>query len=377
MQSPIDHTYHGSPSNDSRYHPNGLSGPNGPNGLIAPNGPNGPNGTRPNDHYHSGPASVAPDRPGIDNGGVWIENGRQYGTRKPFQYMGPVDDEELDRLDIFHKFFSITREYMGIGQLHAGSLPPDRPIRVLDLGCGTGIWCIDMAKAYPNAHVIGWDLNDTQPQPHTNIGNLRFDHLDFTEPKGRLEPNSMDLIHMRLLGGSVVDWPTLYQNIFTSLQPGTGLFEHVEIDFQPKCLDKSLPDDAKLHTWVRDLYAAHDRAGKPMMPHPDPRCLLNQAGFVDIQHQTFDLPFHPWRGSDPLRNIGRWFNLGMQHALEGMTMAPLTRVLDYSPEQVRQLNLEVKKEICTRSKHMSCTMHVWHARKPAASSPSDFSARAF
>ena len=141
----------------------------------------------------------------------------------------------------------------------------------------------------------------------------------------------------------------------SSLIPGTGLVEHVEIDFHPKCLDKSLPDDARLHTWVRDVYAAHDRAGQPMMP-PDPAILMRDSGFVDIQHRTFDLPFHPWRGSEPLKNIGRWFNLGMQHALEGMAMAPLTRMLDYSPEQVRQLNLEVKKEICTRSKHMSCTM---------------------
>lgn len=365
MQSPTELNYHGSPSNDSRFHPNGLGGPNGSHAA---------NGTQPNDHYYGGPASAASDRSRDDHGGNLFENGRYYGTYKPYKYMGPVDEEELDRLDIFHKFFTLTREHMGLGELHSGSLPKDRPIRVLDLGCGTGIWCIDMSNAYQNAQIIGWDLNKTQPEPL--VPNLVFQQRDISEPKWLLEPNSIDLIHMRLLGGSMEDWPALYQNVYTSLIPGTGLVEHVEIDYHPKCLDKSLPDDAKLHTWVRDLYAAHDRARQPMMP-PNPEHLLRQAGFVDIQHRTFDLPFHPWRGSEPLKNIGRWFNLGMQHGLEGMTMAPFTRMLDYTPEQARQLSVEVKKEICTRSKHMSCTMHVWHARKPDANSTSDFPARAY
>jgi ubiquinone/menaquinone biosynthesis C-methylase UbiE len=51
---------------------------------------------------------------------------------------------EMDRLDIFHKFFAVARR----DQLH--SIPftgtYDQGPRVLDLGTGTGIWAIDMAK---------------------------------------------------------------------------------------------------------------------------------------------------------------------------------------------------------------------------------------
>lgn len=37
---------------------------------------------------------------------------------------------------------------------------------------------------------------------------------DITDLTWDLDPNSMDLIHMRLLGGCVVDWRTIYQNAF-------------------------------------------------------------------------------------------------------------------------------------------------------------------
>lgn len=53
-----------------------------------------------------------------------------------------------------HKFFTVAREDHGEspGQkrsekgLHARPLLCNGPPRILDLGCGTGIWCNDMAE---------------------------------------------------------------------------------------------------------------------------------------------------------------------------------------------------------------------------------------
>lgn len=52
---------------------------------------------------------------------------------------------EKDRMDIYHKLFLVARR----DQLHSAPVPPDArwgPPRILDLGCGTGIWAIDMAE---------------------------------------------------------------------------------------------------------------------------------------------------------------------------------------------------------------------------------------
>lgn len=51
---------------------------------------------------------------------------------------------EKDRMDIYHKLFEVARR----GALHQAPITvnPYDPPRILDLGCGTGIWAIDMAE---------------------------------------------------------------------------------------------------------------------------------------------------------------------------------------------------------------------------------------
>lgn len=55
-----------------------------------------------------------------------------------------VAQEEKDRMDIYHKIMEVARR----GQLHTAPIyvNPHDPPRILDLGCGTGIWAIDMAE---------------------------------------------------------------------------------------------------------------------------------------------------------------------------------------------------------------------------------------
>ncbi len=48
----------------------------------------------------------------------------------------------MERLDVFHKIFTVARK----GAIHSAPFQdPERP-QTLDLGCGTGIWGIDMAE---------------------------------------------------------------------------------------------------------------------------------------------------------------------------------------------------------------------------------------
>ncbi len=50
--------------------------------------------------------------------------------------------EELNRLDMFHKFFLLARG----NQAFSCPLPRSNPARILDLGAGTGIWAIHVAE---------------------------------------------------------------------------------------------------------------------------------------------------------------------------------------------------------------------------------------
>ena len=63
------------------------------------------------------------------------------------------------------------------GKLHI--CPLDDPKEILDLGTGTGIWCIDMADTYPDCQVLGTDLSPVQPS--WAPPNCRFEVDDFEQ----------------------------------------------------------------------------------------------------------------------------------------------------------------------------------------------------
>ncbi|KAH8682167.1 methyltransferase LaeA [Xylariales sp. PMI_506] len=307
--------------------------------------------------YNGGPPpSQQPEPP------HYYENGRFYGSFRKGQYLFPVDEDELDRLDIFHKFFQVARQGGSFGGLHQHQLPTGTALRILDLGCGTGIWTIDMADKYPTSTIVGLDLNFTQPQSIPNT--IEFRQQDITEPDWHLEQNSFDLVHLRMLAGCIKDWSGLYRNIFRHLKPETGIVEHIEIDFRPESYNNSLPADSSLRFWANELYEAFERTGQSMIINPNPEVLLKQAGFVNIEHTELPIPYHAWPVNEREKEVGRWFNLGMNQGLVALSMAPLTRIKGYSKDQVLQLTERVRREICTRALISSCTMHIWTATKP-------------
>lgn len=72
----------------------------------------------------------------------YLENGRWYHGFRRGIYMYPCDEPEKDRMDIYHKLFAVARR----DQLHQAPMPQHWEPRILDVGCGTGIWAIDMAE---------------------------------------------------------------------------------------------------------------------------------------------------------------------------------------------------------------------------------------
>ena len=108
--------------------------------------------------------------------------GRRYHAYfGPDKNLHPTDEKEQDRLDIHHEIF------LGLldGELHTA--PLKRPHRVLDIGTGTGLWCVDFANTYPMAEIIGTDLSPIQPAWVPN--NCKFE-VDDAEQEFTFRPAS-------------------------------------------------------------------------------------------------------------------------------------------------------------------------------------------
>jgi trans-aconitate methyltransferase len=94
-------------------------------------------------------------------------------------------------------------------KLHLAPISPT-PHRVLDLGAGSGIWCVEMGDMYPSAEIVGVDLSANMP--NWVPPNVTFEVEDIEESWTFSQP--FDYIHSRYLANAIRDWPRLVRQCF-------------------------------------------------------------------------------------------------------------------------------------------------------------------
>ncbi|POS71550.1 methyltransferase LaeA [Diaporthe helianthi] len=287
--------------------------------------------------------------------GSYVENGREYQAWHRGQYLFPIDETELDRLDAMHKLFQVARNY----RLYSSHIILDNipNLKVLDLGCGTGMWALDMArKFFKNSLVRGVDLS-TQMQASSIFENNDFKAMDIEEPWAPFLGEDYHLIHARMLAGSIhfESWPRIYGEIFSHLIPGSGWVEQVEVDWYP-CNDGG-PVSHHLGLWAEELRSAMDQMKRPLRIDSNrSQQMLADAGFVDIKQEVIHLPVNGGSLVPFEKDVGRWFNLSLHKSFMGLSMAPLYRVKNWRPEDISRLETDVLEEIADRNNRAYCKL---------------------
>ncbi|KAJ5987604.1 Secondary metabolism regulator laeA [Penicillium sp. IBT 35674x] len=287
------------------------------------------------------------------------ENGRLYHGYHKGMYFLPCDESEQDRLDIFHKVLTVARASDGL--IYA---PHPNNSRILDLGCGTGLWCIEVANKYPDSFVVGTDLSPIQPTNRPKNCDFHAP-FDFEGPWAMGE-DSWDLIHLQMGSGSVQSWPSLYRRIFDHLRPGAW-FEQVEIDFEPRCDDRSM-DGLALRHWYNALKHASEERNRPIA-HSSREAIRNlqDAGFTEIDHQIVGLPLNPWHKDEHERKVARWYNLAMSESIEALSLATFSRTYQWPVDKIQRIATDVKSEAFNKDIHCYNVLNIYQARKPLAS----------
>ncbi|XPS73865.1 hypothetical protein M3J07_005988 [Ascochyta lentis] len=288
---------------------------------------------------------------------IWrhrYENGRRYHKFREGEYWGPNDEVQNDQLDIAHHMFLILLD----NKLHLA--PIQNPQRILDLGCGTGIWCMDMADEHPGAEIIGVDLSPIQPS--FTPPNCKFEIDDVTSPWTYPE-NHFDLINIRSLYGSIASWPALYTQAFHHLQPG-GYLHDVEMSIQFKSDDGTLPADHILSQWSDIFHEASTRFGKSFYEVWNLSTYAKNAGFVDVVETVYKVPVNGWPADPRLKEIGRWNLLHCTQGAEGWGLFLLTKVMGWSVDEAHVFIAKFRNGLKERRVHAYFEVVQFSARKP-------------
>ncbi|KEZ39585.1 hypothetical protein SAPIO_CDS9496 [Scedosporium apiospermum] len=264
---------------------------------------------------------------------------------------------ENDRLDLQHHSCLLTLN----NKLYLCAAGRDgKPFnRVLDAGCGTGIWAVDFADEHPETQVIGVDLSPIQPS--FVPPNVSFFVDDLEEPWAYNDP--FDFIYFRLMVGSITDWPRLLKQAYQNVRPG-GYVELMDATYPVDCDDETLTPENSVFEWNRLLCKAAASVGKPLDEAFRYKKHLIDAGFVNVTETRYKWPMNSWPKDPKYKELGSWTLENIMEGLQGISLALFTRVLGWTAEELEVFLVDVRKQFKNKSVHGYWHIVVVYGQKP-------------
>lgn len=274
----------------------------------------------------------------------------------------PNDEPEIQRLNEQHWILTQVKG----GSLHFAPLPPaaEKPSpRILDMGCGSGIWCVEMAEEYPSAMIIGMDISPIQPtQKPANVEWITQDMESSSSSSSEEEAaaawpfpeNYFDLIRLSLVHGCVQNWNTFMSKLVRHLAPG-GWIEHQEfslckqymLDAQNQRIPMSSnpADLLPFFRWNRLMEQAGLARGRPLQLGPQLTSFQRSAGLENISERVFAHKWGTWMADPRERALGARTMLNTISGMEGFTTVLFTKTLGWSLEDTRDFIMEIKRNM--------------------------------
>ncbi|KAL4885490.1 S-adenosyl-L-methionine-dependent methyltransferase [Aspergillus karnatakaensis] len=283
------------------------------------------------------------------------QHGRRYHNYKEGSYKFPNDEREQDRLDLFHSMFRLL-----LGDRLFLAPVEEGPLRVLDIGTGTGIWAIEFADQFPGAEeIVGNDLSPIQPR--WVPPNVIFE-VDDVEAEWPNRP-SFDFIHSRYMCGSIQDWPRLFHQAFSQTKPG-GWVEFQDFHLVNYSEDGTLKEGNNVNRFYELLREACDKVNRPVTVGKELGKFAEQAGYVNVVHKRFQLPLGIWPRERRMKEIGALNMLQFLEGLEAFSTATFTNILGWEIEEVQVFLAQVRKDAKDSKVHMMHDFHVVYGQRP-------------
>lgn len=287
---------------------------------------------------------------------------RNYQGLKDNVYYLPNDNAELERLNFQH----ICARMILDGRLNLAPIPRDKPIKVLDVGSGTGIWAKDFAYEYPNATVTGVDLSHvhTSGFPDTcnfKVGNVESDWSTWTDEK-------YDYIHARFLVFVVHDAPKFISQAFEHLNPG-GWFEWQDSKIEIHCACPGVFDVMEckhqlMIDWSDKINQASNRIGVDAKRALNWSKMFDASGLVRLTEVVKRMLIGSWGQDSEEKRLGQLNLQNMICALSPLSHGVFSKAQLMPDAEIDEFVAKVGEEMTNPDVHHYAPFITWYGQKP-------------
>ncbi|GCE50885.1 ubiquinone/menaquinone biosynthesis C-methylase UbiE [Thermosporothrix hazakensis] len=209
---------------------------------------------------------------------------QQRRFRSDVPYFFPKDLSEQDRLNFQHYALRFLLKGNYVAPL------PEMVRDILDVGTGTGIWVREMAKEFPEAKVVGMDIEIPATARMGAPRNSQF--VEGNVLKGLpFQDGAFDFVHQRLLVAAIPGsaWPAVVAELARVTRPGG----YVELLETLDVFENEGPNTARLMEWWRE---AGRRSGFGSPPIQELDQLFESAGLTNVTFTAVPVPLGKWGG---------------------------------------------------------------------------------
>lgn len=176
---------------------------------------------------------------------------------------------------------------------------------------------------------------------------------------------------MRLLTGSILNWPKLFGQAFQYIPPpspppspsrilahGTsrnldpgGYIELFDTLNPLTSDDDTLPADSAIGKWNKLLVEASQKINRPLDSLVKYKDQLTEAGFVNIVESRYKWPINTWPKDPHHKLCGAWTHENFLQGVQAVSLMLFTNVLGWSKDEIELLLVDVRKDVKNRQIH--------------------------